>query len=72
MLQEQSFVQAIDDDFLLAAVITVVCAIPVLFLKIGSRGKGRNGSNAGDQNSKIGGEEKEQTQDMLSQAMKLN
>ena len=49
----QSFVQAIDDDFLLAAMITFVSAVPVIFLKIGSKGKGKNGSNAGDQNAKL-------------------
>ena len=37
----QSFVQAIDDDFLLAALITLVSAVPVIFLKIGLRGKGK-------------------------------
>ena len=33
-LNKQAFVQAIDDDFLLASVITLVSAIPVLFLRI--------------------------------------
>jgi len=41
----QSFVQAIDDDFLLAALITLVSAIPVIFLKIGRRGKGKISGN---------------------------
>jgi DHA2 family multidrug resistance protein len=38
----QSFVQAIDDDFLIAALITIVSVIPVIFLKIGKSGKGKN------------------------------
>ena len=37
-LSKQSFIQAIDDDFLLAAVITLICVIPVFFLK-GSKKK---------------------------------
>jgi DHA2 family multidrug resistance protein len=57
---KQSFVQAIDDDFLLAAVITMVCAIPVLFLKIGRRGKGKNAENVSDPNPNAGNEEQQQ------------
>ena len=41
-IARQSFVQAIDDDFLLAAMITLVSAVPVIFLKIGKKGKGKN------------------------------
>jgi MFS transporter, DHA2 family, multidrug resistance protein len=41
-LTRQSFVQSIDDDFLLAALITLASAIPVLFLKIGRKGAGKN------------------------------
>jgi DHA2 family multidrug resistance protein len=53
----QSFVQAIDDDFLLAAVITMVCAIPVIFLKIGRKGRGKNSGKVSIQHQNIGGEE---------------
>jgi DHA2 family multidrug resistance protein len=52
----QSFVQAIDDDFLLAALITMVAAIPVIFLKIGRKGKGKNSGNAVAQNPDAGSE----------------
>ena len=31
-INSQSFIQGIDDDFLIAAVITIICGIPVLFL----------------------------------------
>jgi DHA2 family multidrug resistance protein len=41
----QSFVQAIDDDFLLAALITLLSAAPVIFLKIGRKGKGKISGN---------------------------
>ena len=51
------FVQAIDDDFLLAAVITMVSAIPVIFLKIGRKGKGKNSGNGRAQHQSIGSEE---------------
>ena len=43
----QSFVQSIDDDFLLAAIITLVSAVPVIFLKIGKQGKGKNADKGG-------------------------
>ncbi len=56
----QSFVQAIDDDFLLAAVITLVSAVPVIFLKIGRKGKGKNSGNGIVQNSNAGSEESRQ------------
>jgi DHA2 family multidrug resistance protein len=52
----QSFVQAIDDDFLLAAVITLVSAVPVIFLKIGRKGKGKNSGNGIAQNPNAGSE----------------
>ena len=53
----QSFVQAIDDDFLLAAMITLISAVPVIFLKIGRRGKGKNSGNISTQHQSTGGEE---------------
>jgi DHA2 family multidrug resistance protein len=53
----QSFVQAIDDNFLLAAVITMVSAVPVIFLKIGRKGKGKNSGNGSAQHQSIDGEE---------------
>jgi DHA2 family multidrug resistance protein len=56
----QSFVQAIDDDFLLAAIITMICAIPVIFLKIGKRGKGRDSGDVITQNPGTGNEEQKQ------------
>ena len=37
-LTKQAFIESIDDDFMLAAVITVISAIPVFFLK-GSKRK---------------------------------
>ncbi len=52
----QSFVQAIDDDFLLAALITLVSAVPVIFLKIGRKGKGKNSGNEITQNPNAGSE----------------
>ncbi|MGA3014065.1 MAG: DHA2 family efflux MFS transporter permease subunit [Bacteroidales bacterium] len=55
----QSFVQAIDDDFLLAAVITVVCAIPVLFLRMSKKGKGKNNETVNDQNKNSSIQEEE-------------
>jgi DHA2 family multidrug resistance protein len=56
----QSFVQAIDDDFLLAAIITMVCAIPVIFLKVGKRGKGKSGENVITQDQNTGIDEQSQ------------
>jgi MFS transporter, DHA2 family, multidrug resistance protein len=56
----QSFVQAIDDDFLLAAMITLVSAVPVLFLKIGRKGKGKNSGNEVAQNPNAGSEAHQQ------------
>jgi len=53
----QSFVQAIDDDFLLAAMITLVSAVPVIFLKIGRKGKGKNSGNVIAQKPNAGSEE---------------
>jgi DHA2 family multidrug resistance protein len=53
----QSFVQAIDDNFLLAAVITMVSAVPVIFLKIGRKGKGKNSGNGSAQHQSIDSEE---------------
>jgi MFS transporter, DHA2 family, multidrug resistance protein len=44
-LTRQSFVQAIDDDFLLAAFITLISAVPVIFLKIGRKGRGKTTGN---------------------------
>ena len=38
-INRQAFVQAISDDFLLAAIITLISAIPVFFLKIQKRNK---------------------------------
>ena len=38
-ISRQAFVQAISDDFLIAAIITLVSAIPVFFLKIQKRNK---------------------------------
>jgi DHA2 family multidrug resistance protein len=38
-LNKQAFVQAICDDFLLAAIITIISAIPVFFLKINKNNK---------------------------------
>ncbi len=64
----QSFVQAIDDDFLLAAIITMVCAIPVIFLKIGKKGKGKNRENVLVQNPDTGIEEQQQNIKMTAQA----
>jgi DHA2 family multidrug resistance protein len=32
-VSQQAFVSAIDDDFFLAALITAICIIPVIFLK---------------------------------------
>jgi 5,10-methenyltetrahydromethanopterin hydrogenase len=58
---KQSFVQAIDDDFLLAAVITMVCAIPVLFLKIGKKGRGKNTENVSNPNPNAGEEQQQQS-----------
>jgi DHA2 family multidrug resistance protein len=52
-LTKQSFVQAIDDDFLLAALITLVSAVPVIFLKIGRKGKGKNSGNRIEQNPAV-------------------
>jgi DHA2 family multidrug resistance protein len=52
----QSFVQAIDDDFLLAAVITLVSAVPVIFLKIGRKGKGKYSDSGIDQGPRSKGE----------------
>jgi DHA2 family multidrug resistance protein len=46
----QSFVQAIDDDFLIAALITIVSVIPVIFLRIGKSGKGKNSGTEVAQN----------------------
>jgi MFS transporter, DHA2 family, multidrug resistance protein len=43
-LNRQAFVQAIDDDFLLASIITLIIAIPVLFLRL--RWKSKNESPA--------------------------
>jgi len=60
-ITRQSFVQAIDDDFLLAAVITLVSAVPVIFLKIGRKGKGKNSGNGIAQNPKAGNEEPRQS-----------
>ena len=57
----QSFVQAIDDDFLLAAVITLVSAVPVIFLKIGRKGKGKSSGNISVQNPNAGSENPRQT-----------
>jgi len=59
-ITRQSFVQAIDDDFLLAAVITLVSAVPVIFLKIGRKGKGKNSGNVIAQNPNAGNEEPRQ------------
>ena len=53
----QSFVQAIDDDFLLAAVITMVSALPVFFLKIGKKGRGKSIRNVNTQHQSAGNEE---------------
>jgi DHA2 family multidrug resistance protein len=63
----QSFVQAIDDDFLLAAVITVICAVPVLFLKIGKSGQGKNSEKAGIKNQTAINEVENQTNNVLTQ-----
>lgn len=38
-LAQQAFVSAVDDDFLVAAAITVLCAIPILLLKYKKKGK---------------------------------
>ncbi len=38
-VNRQAFVQAISDDFLIAAIITLICAIPVFFLKIKKNNK---------------------------------
>jgi cellobiose-specific phosphotransferase system component IIC len=59
-VSRQSFVQAIDDDFLLAAVITLVSAVPVLFLKIGRKGKGKNSGNVILQNPGAGSDDPRQ------------
>ena len=32
-LAQQAFVSAVDDDFFVAAAITILCAIPILFLR---------------------------------------
>jgi DHA2 family multidrug resistance protein len=40
-LNRQAFVQSIDDDFLLAAIITLVSVVPVFFLKVGRKGAGK-------------------------------
>jgi len=53
----QSFVQAIDDNFLLAALITMVSALPVFFLKIGKKGRGKNSRNVSTQHQSTGKEE---------------
>ena len=63
----QSFVQAIDDDFLLAALITVVCAVPVLFLKIGKSGQGKNSEKASIKNQNAVVDEENQTNNVLIQ-----
>jgi DHA2 family multidrug resistance protein len=63
----QSFVQAIDDDFLLAAVITVICAVPVLFLKIGKSGQGKNSEKAGIKNQNAVVEVENQKNNVLIQ-----
>lgn len=39
---QQAFVQAINDDFLIAAAITIVVVVPILFLRIRKRPTGRN------------------------------
>jgi DHA2 family multidrug resistance protein len=38
-LAQQAFVSAVDDDFLVASAITVLCAIPILFLRYKKKGK---------------------------------
>jgi DHA2 family multidrug resistance protein len=63
----QSFVQAIDDDFLLAALITVISAIPVIFLKVGSKGKGRTSNNVSLPNPDADSEEPRQNENLLLQ-----
>ena len=60
-ITRQSFVQAIDDDFLLAAMITLVSAVPIIFLKIGRKGKGKNRGNIVAQNPNVGSEEPRQS-----------
>jgi DHA2 family multidrug resistance protein len=47
-ISDQAFVAAIADDFLIAAAITALCLIPVLFLRVHSR-KDRNRAAAGAQ-----------------------
>ena len=39
---QQAFVQAINDDFLIAAAITIVVTVPILFLRFKKRPTGRN------------------------------
>jgi DHA2 family multidrug resistance protein len=38
-LAQQAFVSAVDDDFLVASAITVLCAIPIVFLRYKKKGK---------------------------------
>jgi DHA2 family multidrug resistance protein len=38
-LAQQAFVSAVDDDFLVAAAITILCVIPILLLKYKKKGK---------------------------------
>ncbi|MCX6247451.1 MAG: DHA2 family efflux MFS transporter permease subunit [Bacteroidetes bacterium] len=62
----QSFVQAIDDDFLLAAFITLISAFPVLFLKIGRKGKGKQGGGPSEQKPVGGPEESAEPSTIIS------
>jgi hypothetical protein len=39
-LSDQAFVAAVADDFLIAAAITALCLIPILFLRVHRRAKG--------------------------------
>ena len=36
----QAFVSAVDDDFFIASAITVLCAVPILFLRYKKKPKG--------------------------------
>jgi Mg/Co/Ni transporter MgtE len=42
-ISDQAFVAAIADDFLIAAAITAICLIPILFLRVHAR---KNGNTA--------------------------
>jgi DHA2 family multidrug resistance protein len=32
-VRQQAFVQAINDDFMIAAVVTLICVVPIFFLR---------------------------------------